>query len=262
MNNAGKVAFSGLFQSGSFGVTTDNDAGVWSEGLGALRLVAREGTQAPETTAGALFQSLDAPALNEFGQVAFYATLRTGAGGVTSANDTGIWGEDPLGNLRLIIREGDTIEVAPGNIQTVTALRFISRNANGGGHRSQFSDTGEVAFWANLSSGEAIFVSRKLVSSQIPGEYNNDGTVDAGDYVVWRKKNNGNIPLPNDNGLGSPIGEAHYELWRSHYGETAANAASATANIAVPEPGGLLLLLIGAMQFVWQHRKASATVRP
>jgi hypothetical protein len=69
------------------------------------------------------------------------------------------------------------------------------------------------------------------VSSALPGDYNADGTVDAADYVVWRK---------ND---GTPAG---YDTWRAHFGESAGSGASATANAAVPEPATLVMLIVTA----------------
>src|SRR5215813_4339842 len=54
------------------------------------------------------------------------------------------------------------------------------------------------------------------------GDFNNNGTVDAADYVVWRKNLNGPYALPNDNGLGTPVSSAHYDLWRSSFGNTGA----------------------------------------
>ena len=44
------------------------------------------------------------------------------------------------------------------------------------------------------------------LSVALPGDFNDDGTVDAADYVVWRKTD------------GTQIG---YDTWRAHFGETA-----------------------------------------
>jgi fibronectin-binding autotransporter adhesin len=53
------------------------------------------------------------------------------------------------------------------------------------------------------------------------GDYNGDGSRDAGDYVLFRKNDGTANTLPDDNGLGSPIGPAHYTLWQSNYGKKA-----------------------------------------
>jgi hypothetical protein len=85
------------------------------------------------------------------------------------------------------------------------------------------------------------------ITGQNPGDYNGNGVVDAADYVVWRKNNNTNNALPNDNGLGTPIGQSHYKLWRNNFGAAAGNGAGANANAAVPEPATLAILLIGVL---------------
>jgi hypothetical protein len=73
----------------------------------------------------------------------------------------------------------------------------------------------------------------------LPGDYNLDGTVDAADYVVWRKSD------------GTQGG---YNAWRNNYGRTAAAAAAtSTANIAVPEANSLLLGFTGLF-VLFTHR--------
>jgi probable HAF family extracellular repeat protein len=66
----------------------------------------------------------------------------------------------------------------------------------------------------------------------IPGDFNHDGTVDAADYVVWRKTG------------GS---QDQYNTWRAHFGQTAGSGASTESPAAVPEPATLALLLFAAM---------------
>ncbi|MEX0611511.1 MAG: PEP-CTERM sorting domain-containing protein [Pirellulales bacterium] len=77
----------------------------------------------------------------------------------------------------------------------------------------------------------------------VAGDFNNDGSVDAADYVAWRANDGTNNALPNDDGLGTPVGLAHYELWRTNFGNTTGGGAAAGA---VPEPGSLLLLALAA----------------
>ncbi len=51
------------------------------------------------------------------------------------------------------------------------------------------------------------------------GDYNNDGTVDAADYTIWRKNEGTGGVLPND-GIGGTIGAAQYAEWRAQYGNS------------------------------------------
>jgi hypothetical protein len=64
------------------------------------------------------------------------------------------------------------------------------------------------------------------LSVGLDGDYNADGSVDAADFVVWRK---------ND---GSPAG---YETWRENFGRTSGSGTSMLTNAAVPEPATLAL---------------------
>jgi hypothetical protein len=96
-----------------------------------------------------------------------------------------------------------------------------------------------------------------LVPAIMPGDYNQDGAVDAADYVVWRK---------ND---GTPAG---YDMWRANFGATAAvDAASGAASTrlvearpprldgptaAVPEPSALAILTVAVPYLAaWATRR-------
>jgi hypothetical protein len=76
------------------------------------------------------------------------------------------------------------------------------------------------------------------------GDYNNDGKVDAADYVVWR---NGG-PLQNETVTPGTISQGDYTAWRLNFGGTTTTPGSglAASGAAVPEPGsGLLAVLSG-----------------
>jgi hypothetical protein len=75
------------------------------------------------------------------------------------------------------------------------------------------------------------------LSIVLGGDFNNDFRVDAADYVVWRK------------GLGTIYTQNDYEVWRSHYGDNyiGSGSGSETSAAAVPEPSGLLLIVVGAL---------------
>jgi hypothetical protein len=91
-----------------------------------------------------------------------------------------------------------------------------------------------------------------IIPSAVDGDYNEDGNVDAADYVVWRKNLNSNTALPNDNELGTPIRAAHYDLWRQNFASPSPGGASASA---VPEPGSVVLLIVaGACCWMRRHR--------
>jgi hypothetical protein len=80
----------------------------------------------------------------------------------------------------------------------------------------------------------------------IAGDYNNNGKVDAADYVLWR---NGG-PLQNESvTLGSTTPE-DYAVWRSNFGNSAGSGAALGSSTSVPEPGSLILSLLTGLGLI------------
>ncbi len=83
----------------------------------------------------------------------------------------------------------------------------------------------------------------------IQGDYNQDGTVNAADYTVWRNNLGSLTSLPNDDTAG--VGQDDYARWKSHFGELAGSGSGAGSSAAVPEPAtlGLLAAALFALAF-------------
>jgi hypothetical protein len=145
LNDSGQVAFPGQMEPGFGGVTTLDDGGLWGpDGSGNLTLRVREGSQAPGTAEGAVFESFHLPGFNNSGDLAFRAFLKEGAGGVNFLDSTGIWVENAAGDLALIARAGSQ---APGAPDGVLFLDFTDPILN---------DEGEAAFLATLVDQQGI----------------------------------------------------------------------------------------------------------
>jgi hypothetical protein len=85
----------------------------------------------------------------------------------------------------------------------------------------------------------------------VTGDYNNNGVVDAADYVLWR---NGG-PLMNEGATPGTATPEDLTVWRANFGKMS-GAGSAAATAAVPEPSTLVLLCIMTVaQFVCPARK-------
>jgi autotransporter-associated beta strand protein len=99
----------------------------------------------------------------------------------------------------------------------------------------------------NYGTGTNSQITITINSLGLPGDFNSDGKVDAGDYVTWRKNNGTNNALANDNGLGVPVGPAHYNLWRANFGNPpgAGSGGNSLGAAGVPEPAGLVLAVLG-----------------
>ncbi|HEX2476254.1 MAG TPA: hypothetical protein VHK01_16000 [Lacipirellulaceae bacterium] len=101
-----------------------------------------------------------------------------------------------------------------------------------------FDNNGEADGMGNPTGEHAFYFDNLRIErpgAGIPGEFNNDGQVDAADYVVWRKTDE------------SPAG---YTAWRTNFGRTAGAGAGLPGGGAVPEPAtaaslaGLCLALL------------------
>jgi autotransporter-associated beta strand protein len=98
--------------------------------------------------------------------------------------------------------------------------------------------------------GSLISGSGTLTVTTLPGllgDYNDDGVVDAADYVVWRKD-------PSNNG-GDPGG---YEVWAANFGSSlgaGSGGSLAAQSAAVPEPNSCLLVLLAVASGVMRRRK-------
>jgi hypothetical protein len=80
-------------------------------------------------------------------------------------------------------------------------------------------------------------------TSVLQGDYNQNGTIDAADYSVWRDLFLvDDAILPNDP-TPNVIDESDYEYWKDHFGESLSGPGGAAAN--VPEATSRTLLLIG-----------------
>jgi phospholipase/lecithinase/hemolysin len=98
----------------------------------------------------------------------------------------------------------------------------------------------EYLFWDDLhptAGVHAILGQRMLSLFVLSGDYNDDGTIDAADYTVWRDAMTAGASLANDPTPGS-VDESDFLYWRTHFGESLGGGASAgeIAPTAVPEP--------------------------
>jgi hypothetical protein len=83
-------------------------------------------------------------------------------------------------------------------------------------------------------------------SSSFPGDFSHNGIVAAA-YVVWRK------------GLGTTYTQIDFEVWRAHFGQTAAGSGSGvTTNAAAPEPTSALLFLMGVLAMLFRRRAGTS----
>jgi autotransporter-associated beta strand protein len=87
-------------------------------------------------------------------------------------------------------------------------------------------------FTSSLITGSGRLEVTLFIPPPLAGDFNDDGVVDAADYIVWRKTD------------GTTSG---YDDWRANFGRTSAGAGSGgdlAENSAVPEPSMVALLIL------------------
>jgi autotransporter-associated beta strand protein/T5SS/PEP-CTERM-associated repeat protein len=81
-----------------------------------------------------------------------------------------------------------------------------------------------------------------LDAAALSGDFNEDGAVNAADYVAWRK------------GLVASSPE-NYDLWRTHFGQSSGGGSGAKfASTSAPEPSTVVMLLVGAIATASRRR--------
>ena len=109
---------------------------------------------------------------------------------------------------------------------------------------SSFPDSGP----GRNGNGNFVLTEFQVDANMLSGDYNNNGKVDAADYVLWRKS-------PGTYG-GNPAG---YNTWRANFGlpPGSGSAAAVSASAAVPEPTARFLLLSTVAGLSFLRRRAA-----
>jgi hypothetical protein len=100
------------------------------------------------------------------------------------------------------------------------------------------------------------FKSEDLVAG-IPGDYNNNGAVDAADYVLWRKGG----PLQNEVDAPGTVNAADYTEWRARFGNPPGSGAGLESGGSVPEPSSVVLAVTGIAGSCFARRRRDCLVR-
>lgn len=252
VNNQGKVASYVDFKVSFGDVTQANNEAIVAESTSGLQIVAREGDAPPGLFSGEEFASFSPPSINAAGQVAFIGSLKSGVGGVTAGNDTGIWAQDVFGNLQLIVREGDSIQTRPGDFRAITHLQFNANGGNADGMQSLFNDQGVLAFWTQ-ASWQGIYTSDQVKSPYDGADFDENLLVTTEDLAQWKAgagKAYGALHAQGDADYDGDVDGADFLLWQRQIGD---GGAAAVAH-RVPEPSGLLMTAACAVA-TWRRRR-------
>jgi probable HAF family extracellular repeat protein len=109
----------------------------------------------------------------------------------------------------------------------------ISDNGNVVGTATDDGNFTHAILWTPQSTGPP--------ETGVAGDYNNNGAVDAGDYIAWRKGNN---PLHNEVATIGSNTSQDYTEWRARFGNPPGSGTGALAGVAIPEPSAIALSLL------------------
>ncbi len=147
------LAFLGTLKGG--GVKANMNTGVWWQpDGGALTLLAGEGAQAAECPTGAVWSSFTSLALpgGTTGPL-FVARLLPGKGGVKAMSDYGLWAVDNAGALRLLVREGATLDG-----RTVKIFTVLKATSGSAGVARAYTNNGDVVLLVNFTDATQSIV--------------------------------------------------------------------------------------------------------
>jgi T5SS/PEP-CTERM-associated repeat protein len=154
------------------------------------------------------------------------------------------------GSIRAVLSEGFTPE-AGDSFKIITALGGVSGELTLDG----MPDLPNRLLW-DLEVG-ANQVALNVVQAP-PGDYNTDGVVDAGDYIVWRRAvGQSGSGLAADGNSDGVVDSADYDHWRANFGSVVGGAPSSPIGVAtsVPEPCTAALLILGAFVVIGRRRR-------
>jgi hypothetical protein len=139
------------------GIDSSNDQGVWWGTPDNLQLIAREGGTLPGVPVGEHITTVGG-SMNESGQLFLSGqlSLRTFSDGI---NDQAFWAQDRFGELQMIVKTGDLLEVTPGVFLQARSLEY-------GG----FNNRGQVLFKAFFQTDlpfQTIYQSGLFVSNLV-----------------------------------------------------------------------------------------------
>lgn len=145
----------------------------------------------------------------------------SGTGGITTLIDVNLtslvqaWIDGTKPNFGLLLLNAATLTSAPLSPGDVVA-RYAA-------HESTSFD------------GPQLIISHAPLNT--PGDFNDDGTVDGRDYVVWRNSIGQVVAVGSsaDGNRDGVIDQNDYQVWRQHFGVMSAGFAVGEANSTVPE---------------------------
>jgi hypothetical protein len=101
------------------------------------------------------------------------------------------------------------------------------------------SGNGLTGAAAQRTGGREFFFNNLSVTALKAGDYDSDGDVDGGDFLVWQRELKSTANSPADGNRDGVVNFADLQVWKSGFA-----SASEMATTGIPEPGLIALLLM------------------
>lgn len=172
---------------------------------------------------------------------------------------------------------------SPASANSLTQTNLAASTTLAPGAQLAIGDISATGFSTTAAQnglGLQFILANSLAPAALGGDYNNDGSVNAADYTLYRDNLGTNFTLTNENPNAVTPGvvdQEDYDYWTSQYGldgsslpETTLRVGSilfdptagASSAVSVPEPTGLLAMLAGLVLSLsqgWRPRPALET---
>ncbi|MEM7577469.1 MAG: choice-of-anchor tandem repeat NxxGxxAF-containing protein [Planctomycetota bacterium] len=271
LNLNGQVAFTSKTSSNPMGAPDGDGLFLFDDLLG-VQTIAQSGQSVPGASGEVFRENGFEPAgdgarfaLNDAGQVAFFARLGSAGNGSSETDTLLFW--DPNEGLIEVVRVGASLLG-----DTVESFGFSGGTNERGNERSGLNNAGEIAFSFALTDGRTG-VAVWSQGGTLAGDYNDSGSVEQGDLNLVLN-NWGQDASADDDGLvGIPVGWVNdppegqidqEELNRvlNNWGQALPPSFGDDSNEStVPEPGLLLASLLGVWVFK-PHRQQGDSIHP
>jgi fibronectin-binding autotransporter adhesin len=111
---------------------------------------------------------------------------------------------------------------------------------------SQWVADGELVHYSTTYSANKVTLQVTSIDPLIAGDYTGGGSVDAANYLVWRKTLASHLSAADGDHSGT-IDAGDYSVWRANFGNVAAGGSSSATLASVPEPPTLWMLPAGIL---------------
>lgn len=172
------------------------------------------------------------------------ALIGGGLSGLSTRKPDSVDGTDPDSSLGSTSGEfWQNLSATNGRVTEAFLLgssSFTSARSESLGNIFNTGGAHDLVFtYTNIFNDVVTGVVEYFTPVGVPGDYNNNGVVDAADYVLWR---NGG-PLQNEVDNPGTVNAADYTAWRARFGNTS-GSGSGVNGAAVPEASTFQLLTL------------------